>query len=81
MLICELIYLKFLKSNHKSFDSNSKDYENTYLEGFGSYQNDVINQALRGLQEKQDENYYQEKYGSLDEKESMDMNKDAYKGD
>lgn len=27
------------------------------------------------------ENYYQEKYGSLDEMESMDMNKDAYKGE
>lgn len=27
------------------------------------------------------ENYYQEKYGSLEEKESMDMNKDAYKGE
>lgn len=36
------IYLKFLKSNHKSFDSNLRDYENTYLEGFGGYQNDVI---------------------------------------
>ena len=27
------------------------------------------------------ENYYQEKYGSLDEKENMNMDKDAYKGE
>ena len=27
------------------------------------------------------ENYYQEKYGSLEEKESMNMDKDAYKGE
>ena len=27
------------------------------------------------------ENYYQEKYGSLDEKETMNMDKDAYKGE
>lgn len=34
--------LIFKQSNLKSFDSNSKDYMNTYLEGFGGYQNNVI---------------------------------------
>lgn len=37
------ISLNFVKSIHKSFDSNSKDYMNTYLEGFGGYSNDKIN--------------------------------------
>ena len=34
--------LVFKQSNLKSFDSNSKDYMNTYLEGFGGYQNNII---------------------------------------
>lgn len=36
------VYLNFVKSNLKSFDSNSKGYEDTYLEGFAGYKNDII---------------------------------------
>jgi hypothetical protein len=39
----------------------------------------VINSKPDGEIDIIHENYYQEKYGSLDEKEGMDMNKDAYK--